>query len=162
MENKITTAEQNLQRKLEWQGRYDTRISFVAGISIAMLGILATASSSINQWNCTSYSIFGISFGFLFTSLILIYISQYPKTEAPNSSLIYFSTIAALEFDEFKRQFIANTDEAYLEDLLYQTHVNARILHKKFKLLKISLVLIILAIIPWMGAIYLSKIYGIS
>lgn len=159
LENKIKQAEDNLQRKLDWVSRHDTRIAFVAGILIAMLGVLANAGASTTAWYWYIYAIFGISAGLLFTGLILIYFSQYPKTESQNSSLIFFGTIAGMKCDEFKKKFKNMTEEEYLNDLLSQIHINADILNKKFSYLKWSLVLLAVSIIPWLSAIYLSKIY---
>lgn len=159
MEKKIAQAELNLQRKLDWIGRYDSRITFVAGISIAMLGVLVNASASFTTLTWDLYLAFGFSTGLLFTSLILVYLSQYPKTNSVNSSLIYFGTIALLKADEFKKRVKATTEEDYFDDLLSQTHINAKIIAKKFFHLKRSLLLILIAVIPWLYVIYLSKIY---
>lgn len=158
MEKKITQAELNLQRKLDWISRYDSRITFVAGISIAMLGVLINNVALLKDLFWYEYVTFGLASGLLFTSLILVYQSQYPKTKSVNSSLIYFGTIAALKADEFKKRFKATTEEEYLDDLLSQTHINAEIISKKFTCLKRALVLILISVIPWLYTIYLSKI----
>jgi hypothetical protein len=159
LEKKIQQAETSLQRKLNWIGRHDTRIAFVAGISIAMLGVLARASAVIAHWNWCLYLIFGLAALLLSVTLILIYFSQYPKTESRNSSLAFFGTISELKLDEFKKRFKERTDEDYLEDLLCQIHINAEILKKKFRYLKTALVVLAVATIPWLLALYLSKLY---
>jgi hypothetical protein len=156
---KIEQATTILQVKLDWIGRHDTRIAFVAGVAIAMLGILANASASIVSWNCLLYIIFGLAAILLFISLILIYLSQYPKTKSQNSSLVFFGTIASLKLDQFKKNFKAMTDDEYLDDLLSQVYINSEILAKKFTYLKSSLIFLVISVIPWLGAIYLSKIY---
>jgi hypothetical protein len=156
---KIEQAESNLQRKLDWVERHDTRIAFVAGISLAMLGVLATASSSVVLWSSCMYVTFGLAASLNFISLILIYLSQYPKTESLNSSLIFFGTIATLRCDDFKKKFKEMNEEEYLDDLLSQIHINSKILSGKFNYLKYSLLLLFTAIIPWLVAIYLSGIY---
>lgn len=159
IENKISHAENNLQRKLDWISRHDTRIGFATGVSIGMLGILATACASITNWCVLSYIIFGLSGALLFASLIVIYFSQYPKTKSKNDSLLFFGTIAILKLEEFKKRFKQMNEEEYLDDLLSQIHVNAEILNKKFLNLKASLILLLFATAPWIYAIYLSKIY---
>lgn len=159
LEKILEQAESNLKRELDWIGRHDTRSAFAAGISIAMLGVLANASAAIVRWDWWIYSIFGIAAGLFFVSLVLVYSSQYPKTESRNSSLIFFGTVAALRFDEFAKKFKEMDREQYLDDLLYQVHINAEILDKKFRYLKYSLRLLAIAIIPWLIAIYLSKLY---
>jgi hypothetical protein len=159
IDTKINQAEENLQRKLDWVGRHDSRTVFVAGILIAMLGILASASSKIVIWTNFNYIIFGIAALILFGSLFFIYKTQYPNTNSQNTSLNYFGTIAEIRFDEFKRKTKQATDEEYLDDILCQIHINSRILKQKFKFLKISLTLLGIALIPWLISIYIGHEY---
>ena len=156
---KIPEAEINLQRKLEWLNRFDSRVAFAAGSIITMLGVLANASASIAEWNWYLYLILGATGALLFASLILVYMTQYPKTTSQNSSLIYFGTIATLKFDEFRKRTKERSSEEYLDDLLCQIHINAQILGKKFSNLKTALILLGIAIVPWLTSIFLSKIY---
>lgn len=155
----IQRAEANLQRELDWVGRCDARIAFVAGISIAMLGVLANSSANIIDWDLFLYIVFGVTGFLLIGSLVSLYFAQYPKTDSFNSSLIYFGTIAERRLDQFQKEFKSLSDENYLDDLLCQTHTNAQILEKKFRLLKISLSMIIISVAPWLMAIYYSKLY---
>ncbi|WP_159638806.1 Pycsar system effector family protein [Sphingobacterium composti Ten et al. 2007 non Yoo et al. 2007] len=159
LDKKINQAETNLQRKLEWVGRHDSRTVFVTGIIIAMLGILASASSKMINWTICDYTVFGLTALLLFGSLLFIYRSQYPKTFSQNTSLNYFGTISEMKFDEFKRRTKQSSDEEYLEDMLCQIHINSQILKLKFKFLKISFILLGTAVIPWLISIYLSHEY---
>lgn len=159
IETKIEQAETNLQRKLDWVGRHDSRTVFVTGILIAMLGLLASACSKIIAWSYFFYLIFSVAGLPLFVSLIFIYRSQYPKTFSVNTSLNYFGTIAQMKFDEFKRRTTQATDEEYLDDLLCQIHINSQILSLKFKFLKTSFILLGVAVIPWLICIYVSHEY---
>jgi len=159
IDKKIEQAESNLERKLDWVGRHDNRVVFVVGVIIAMLGVLATASASIICWTFGLYFMFGLAGLLLFSSLIIIYRSQYPKTKAQNNSLIFFDTISQLKFAEFKQKVKDATDEEYLDDLLSQVHTNAIILKKKFSNLKWALILLGIAILPWLLSIYFSRVY---
>lgn len=159
IENKIAQAEANLQRKLEWVGRHDSKIVFVTGIIIAMLGLLASASSKINNWTILLFVVFGVTALLLFISLFFVYRSQYPKTFSSNTSLNYFGTIAKMKFDEFKRRTKQETDEDYLDDILCQIHINSQVLRLKFRFLKISLILLGCAVIPWLICLYFSHEY---
>ncbi|MEO7047932.1 MAG: Pycsar system effector family protein [Ferruginibacter sp.] len=159
VEQKINKAELNLQRKLDWVSKHDTRVAFTTSIVIAMLGVLVNASAAIKSWEWYIYIFFGLSLALLFACLVLIYMSQFPKTTSVNTSLIFFGTVASMKFDEFKKRFIASTEDDYLDDLLSQTHKNAEILCKKFKYLKATLVLILISVIPWLLTIYYSKIF---
>lgn len=159
IKQKIALAELNLQRKLEWTSRYDTRIIFVAGTSVAMLGVLASAAGNITCWSIWSYLAFGASLVLLGLSLGCVFFSQKPKINSPNKSLIYFGTISKTKIANFIAEFNASTEEEYLDDLLHQIHINSRILSAKFFCLKLALGFIVGAILSWFIAIYLSKIY---
>ncbi len=159
IEQRSQIAENNLSRKLDWVGRYDTRIAFIAGVSIAMLGVLANACANITCWNWILIITFGLASLFLLISLIFIYFGQHPKTLSPNTSLIFFGTIAKMSYSDFKTKFIAATSDEYFEDLLCQTHINSEILQEKFRNLKNALTMIALSVLPWTISIYLSKIF---
>lgn len=158
-ERKIQRAETSLLRKLNWISRHDTRIAFVTSISIAMLGVLARTSATIAQWNASLYVVFGLTVLLLSTCLALIYCSQYPKTESRNLSLSFFGTIAPMKLDEFQKRFKERSEEEYLDDLLCQIHINAEILSKKFHYLKWALISLATSIVPWLLALYLSKLF---
>jgi len=78
---------------------------------------------------------------------------------SPNKSLLFFGTIAKMSFDDFKQKFKSISDEDYLNDLLCQIHINSEILEQKFSNIKAALTMIVLSVIPWVIAIYLSKMY---
>lgn len=155
----IERAKAVLQLNLDWIGRYDTRIAFIASIQIAMLGLLAKSGASISGWSWSAYLAFGISASALFVGLVFVYLSQYPKTDSQNSSLIFFGTIAPLKIDDFKKKFLHMNENEYLDDLLYQIHINSLILTKKFSDLKSSLRLLAIGVPLWLYAIYLSGIF---
>jgi hypothetical protein len=159
IEKQINQAETNLQRKLDWVGRHDSRTTFVAGILIAMLGVLASSSSKVDEWTTFAYVVYGVTGVTLAAGLFFIYKCQYPQTESSNNSLNYFGTIAEMKFDEFKKKTLGTLDKDYLEDILYQTHRNSVILKLKFKYLKLALVMLSISILPWLAAIYLSNEY---
>lgn len=159
MDQKISQAESNLQRKLEWIGRHDNRVIITTGVVIAMLGVLSSASANIKTWGCFEYLLFGVTLLLLLISLILLYYSQYPKTISPNSSLIFFKTISELDYNTFKTQTKSRTKEEYLDDLLFQTHRNSQILNKKFINLRVSMILLGCSLIPWLIIIYVSQLY---
>lgn len=159
LNEQIAEAEKSLQRHLDWIGRHDTRIGFAAGITLAMLGVLANASASVLVWDCYTYFVFITPYLCLFGSLVAIFLSQNPQIEPPNASLIFFGTVGNLECTLFKKKFKEMTKEEFLDDLLFQIHINAQIISKKFKYLKTSFNLIAVAIPFWLLAIYFSQIY---
>lgn len=155
--NLIEKAEKNLERQLEWISRYDARVYFIAGVSIAMLGFLTSITGEVTFWNYAIKIDFLSSGALLFTSLICIYFGQFPKTNSDNNSLLYFGTIADMNCDKFKKQFESLSDADYLDDLLCQTHKNSVIISKKFMFLKVALISLLFSVIPWALAILLIK-----
>lgn len=159
LSQKIAHAELNLQRKLEWVGKFDARIAFTTSVAIAMLGVLVSASAAIKAWEWFHYICFCTGLLLLLVALFFVYLSQYPKTTAINTSLIYFGTISNMKADEFKKRMNDETEGQYLEDLLSQIHKNSQILDTKFSYLKVILILILISVIPWLMTIYFSKMY---
>ncbi len=158
----IGRAESNLQRQLDWIGRYDARISFVTGICIGMIGLLVGIVPAPDKWTTVLCISFFATIGLLIVSLVYVYLGQYPKTDSPNQSLLFFGTIAKLKHDEFNKNFKAASDDDYLEDLLSQCHINAQILSKKFYVFKRALILMLIAVVPWAIAIYIVKLIPVS
>jgi hypothetical protein len=150
-------AEDNLQRQLDWISRYDTRISFVAGICITMVGVLFSTAPTFYWFEPVFYLCFLLSALLLIASLVCVYLGQYPNTTSQNSSLIFFGTIATLGVDEFKKKFKNGSDDEYLDDLLIQCHVNAQIMDKKFRMFKTALILMLVSVVPWALTIYAAK-----
>lgn len=158
-DQKIAQAEANLQRKLEWIGRHDNKVIIMTGIVIAMLGVLSSSCALVICWSPFEYILFSIAFVLLLSSLVLMYYSQYPKITSPNSSLIFFKTIAELDYQDFKNQTDSRKRGEYFDDLLFQIHINSQILSKKFYNLKLAMILLGMSVIPWLAAVYMSKIY---
>src|SRR5690606_34271546 len=131
----------------------------VAGVAIAMLGVLANASGIMSKWTCGAYLSFGITLVLLLTSLGCVYLAQKPRVHAPNQSLLFFGTISKLDFASFSDQFKNASDADYLDDLLHQIHINSIVLCDKFTYLKYSILLVGLSSIPWGISIYLSKLF---
>lgn len=153
----IEKAETNLRTHLEWVGRYDTKISFVTVISIGMLGVMIDKISSSEDLNIYTSLILVATTLLLLLSLLFIYLGQYPHIESKNNSIIFFKTISEMKVDEFIKQFKNTSDEDYLNDTLFQVHINAELLTKKFIFFKRSLVFLLLSIIPWVILLYVLK-----
>lgn len=159
-EEAISRAEKSLERHLQWVGRFDTRTSLIVGIAVAMLGITATIAPPLAKWTW----LFGLAFvgtsAALGGCLLALYFGLFPKTASPNSSLLYFGTIGTLKVDEFRRQLRNQSATEYLDDLAEQCHVNAVILVRKFRCLKVALALLLLAAFPWALTVFLAKHIG--
>lgn len=145
----LMRAEQNFQRQLDWIGRFDARSATILGIGIAMLGFLSTEAPPPEKWELYCYILSVVAVLPLFVSLGGIYFGQYPRTSSPNDSLIYFGTIAKLDVEEFLRRCREQSEDQHLWDLCNQTHLNSLLMSKKFTALKVALVSLLVAIVPW-------------
>ncbi len=154
LEKAIIEAEHNLDRLLDWIGRYDNRASLLFTLDTAMLGTLALRlSSSIGH----GYSQL-LLVPFILTAGISILgtvFTIFPRLKGPTESLIYFGSIAKLEKKKFRDLFKMRTTTEFLDDLLAQCHINAKILDFKFKVFRISLIFTMVAIIFWSLSLYL-------
>lgn len=146
-------AERDLARLLDWIGRYDNRAALLFTLDTAMVGILALRLNS--STNIDYRALFLIAFTLLGISIVGTAITIYPRLKGPKDSLIYFGSIAKMEKTNFKNSFIARTKSGYLDDLLAQCHINAKILDLKFKVFRISLTVTMVAIIFWSLSLYL-------
>lgn len=156
----IARAEKSLERHLAWVGRFDTRTSLIVGITIAMLGVIASLAPPLAKWTVVFWCSFLGTGALLAGCLIALYVGLFPKTTSPNSSLLYFGTICGLKPDEFRRRLRAQSDIEYFEDLADQCHVNAGILSRKFTCLKVALALLLVAAFPWAFTVFLAKHFG--
>lgn len=159
MSEKLSQAESNLERKLEWNSRFDTKVAFIMAFCIAMLATLADAAKNISAWSNIIYAVFATAFILLIVSIFFGILSQFPTTKSLNSSLVFFGTISKMKVDEFKKRFKQSSDEEYLDDILDQIHRNSEILTKKFRRLRISLIFISIAVVPWVCSLLMSKVF---
>ena len=153
LESKIKEAENVLTILLDWIGRYDNRSALLFTLDLAMIGTLAlkitySAHSFYGLLNAIAFTLLGIS-------IIASSITIFPRLKGPQNSLIYFGSIAKMEKGEFKDKFVDRTKTVYLDDLLAQCHVNAKILDFKFRVFRISLSVTMVAIVFWSLSLYL-------
>ncbi len=152
---RIGAAETNLDRLLEWVGRYDNKSSALLGFDTAMIGALALIIHGLGTSPLESFAVV-VAIFLLGSGIICLFIGAYPRLEAPIDSLLFFGTIAKKKASEYKKAFQNQTELEYLNDLLTQCHRNSEILDTKFRYLKRAFQLIIIAIIPWSLALVLS------
>lgn len=150
-------AEKSLSQMIDWIGRHDSRSAGLMGITVAMMGALSAATPAVKQWN--GIFVFALAVASTGFAIILYQLmrGQIPRLRAGKPSLSFFGTVAGLPHDEFRSRFVKMTEEEYLDDVLNQCYVNARILRSKFRCLKRGLIALLLTAIPWAWAISLAK-----
>lgn len=151
----IARAEANLERQLEWVSRHDGKVNFVFAIDTALFGALAAVLEPISSWSVMQTIFAALALLFLSLSIVPIIATTFPRTAAPAASLIFFGEIGKLELSRYSQLWRAQSDEAYLEDLLAQCHVNSSILSSKFANLKISYAGLFLSLPFWCLSVFL-------
>jgi hypothetical protein len=154
----LLRTEQNLQRQLDWSGRYDSRSATILGLGIAMLGFLATEAPPPAAWDCACIIASMATSMIIAGSLYYVYQGQYPRTEPANESLIYFGSIAKLDQQTFKSKVSCQTDDEHFDDLCHQAHLNARLMTSKFASLRSAFVTLVIAVPPWIATIVWFRI----
>lgn len=153
----VERAEKSLQRMLEWIGRHDVRTAATLGITVAMVGALASATPAASRWTLPfGVALAAAGLGFLVTIGFLLR-GILPRIVPAAPSPFFFGSIAGMDWSTYRRACLAMSDDDYLNDLLRQTHVNAVILRAKFKAFSRAVVALVLTALPWACAMALGK-----
>lgn len=150
-------AEKSASQMIDWIGRHDSRSAGLMGITVAMMGALSAATPSVKQWDALFIFVLSLcaaGFGMVLYQLMR---GQIPRLRMGKPSLFFFGTVAGMPQEEFRKRFMAMTEEEYIEDLLSQCYVNSRILRSKFRCLKRGLMTLLITAIPWTWALSLAK-----
>ncbi len=155
MNNRIEILEKSLKRLLYWIAGVDSKIPPVIVINTSMLGILATLSSKVRIWTIPLAIFVVLSCIPLIYSLIMLFLTSFPRTKGTKDSIIFFDGISSMDETDYLNKIKNINDEDYENDLAQQCHINALIATEKFKFLKSSFISLFLSIIPWIIAVYL-------
>lgn len=155
MKEKAEVLEKRLDQIRSSIRTTDQKINFVSGLVTAMLGFLAMFVSKEMYWTTFLLMATIISATLYIICLIFLLFASFPRTLELGKSIIFFGSISSLTLSEYKHEVIKYSESEYLDDLLNQCYINAKIANRKFKLIKISMLLFFLGIIPWVITIFL-------
>ena len=154
---RVRIAESNLDRQLDWIGRYDAKSSVALGLITAMLGaVFATAPANPLTWPAAGIIAGGAAVAMLALSLLFLHRGNYPAMAGP-PSLIFFGSVATLTLAEYRERLTDMGDTDYADDLIRQTHRVSQILQDKFRLLKWAYMLLFGSVPFWAASIYLLR-----
>lgn len=142
-------ASKQLDRVLGFFPRVDTKASFVFAMNTGMLALLAVNihATDFCRWFVAIPAIFTVLL--LGASLYFVYRCSFPHLAGGMASLVYFREIGRRAEAKFIEEFLAQTDEDHVRDLLGQAWRNSEILKIKFDSIKIAFVLTAIALLPW-------------
>jgi hypothetical protein len=145
-------AAEQLDRVLAFFPRADAKGSVLLAVDTGMLAVLAS--------NCPPVSAFDwwmlipiLPLVLLGISLFHLYLGAFPSLKGGEESLIYFREIAKKREQPFIDAFTAQTEEAYVKDLLGQVWRNSQILTMKFDRISSAFNFMALALVPWLGSL---------
>jgi hypothetical protein len=153
--DKRALLETTLSRQLQWIAAADSKVSPVATVDLAMLGVLAAVAPASKEWTGVSIALTALALASLSASLLHLLVATSPRTRDPVGSLIYFGGITQRTEEEFVEEMQNLQAEQYELDLARQTYRNACIAGEKYKYVKTGTRLLYAAIIPWTLAVYL-------
>jgi hypothetical protein len=153
--DKTDYLEKELSRLLSWIKSADSRLTLILPLTTAMLGTLAILVPKISDWSIASAIFTSFAVFFLFLSLIFSACASFPRTIGPKGSLIYFSGINAHDLTQYSNSIKEYDAEKYMNDLINQCHINAKIAETKFKWIQRSMICLFISAIPWALSIYI-------
>lgn len=150
VEHRLEIAQSSLDRTLEFFSRVDTKASFILAFDTGMLALLALNFDykDIGLWFVMvpcALAVLG-----LLISLFHIYHCQFPQLAGGSGSKFYFKEVAARTQAQFIEEFLKESEENFLKDILGQVWRNSEILKQKYAALKNAFVFSAISILPWL------------
>lgn len=137
-----------LDRIIGFYEQADSKAQVVFAVGAGMLALLGSNAPPLRsfRWPMLFTAIpvvlIALSFWHLYRQL-------FPRLEGGAGSLIYFREVARRPEAEYASAFKAQTEDAYVADLLGQVWITSEILRRKYDHLKSAFVLMALAVFPW-------------
>lgn len=139
----IAASERNFEQMNVWNERYDGKVATVLTLATTMLGGLGALAATINLYNaCGSVSLLTLAVAVVPPLLVVFEVSRgtqptlklvrEPVPHQPQSSLLFFGSIAARSAAQFNKDVCTRTPEGYLADLVSEQHTLASLLSTKF------------------------------
>lgn len=151
---RIKVAQWVLERTLAAIGAAEVKLSIIITLNLAMLaslgGAFAPVGKAIEAWTLVFLIITSL---FIILSLISCANVLIPRMQGPERSIIFFGRIGKKPQKEYFTEFTQVGEEALLDDLLAQVHINSKIACEKYKWIRISMVLTFVSVMPWFVSI---------
>jgi hypothetical protein len=158
MDYRISFLEKNLENISSVLKVAEQKINFISGIIVAMFGFLIVLISKDTEWNLI-LKILTITCIILYAiCLLLLAIASFPNTKGKKNSVLFFGSTFFDNLKLYKKEVNNLVEHDYLEDLISQCFINAKIAERKFKFIKISLILFYVGIVPWILSIFLLSL----
>lgn len=151
---RIDLMEEALTRQVKTNAAADTKVSTLIGINTTMLAVLAALINRVGEAPGWTIILVSVSAGALLFGILFLSLSSVPRTSRTTSSVIFFGSIARMSPASFGEAMRTISAEAYLDDLIEQTHRTAEIATQKFRWIQRAQQAWYIAILPWLLAVY--------
>jgi hypothetical protein len=152
---KVERAEKILQLQLDWVKTADAKVPPLFAINISMLGALSALVKAANTLTLISVIFVVICVALLTYSICNMAFTMVPSLLGPNNSNLYFGGIAKQSDKDFHKKIKQLSDDEYLDDLINQAYINAKIAKGKYGYIKKSSIYLLLSFPVWVISIYL-------
>lgn len=132
--------------------RIDTKSSVILGIDTGMMGYLASKLPSPNAWDLWMIVAL-VPIVLIIVSMAQLYYCSFPQLNGGYDSLVFFKEIAKRTEARFISDFMAQSHEELMQDMLGQVWRNSEILTFKFACLRRAYIFCACAVIPWACAV---------
>ncbi|ARP99677.1 Pycsar system effector family protein [Pseudorhodoplanes sinuspersici] len=147
-DDRFQVATNQLDRILGFFPRVESKATFLFALDVAALTFMAVNvhRDDIGVW----YIILpcAIGSGLLVTSIYYTYRCIFPNLSGGAASLFYFREIAHRTEAKFMSEFIAQSKDQLMNDVLGQVWRNSEILKMKFDAVKVAFALSALSVVP--------------
>jgi hypothetical protein len=150
---RLQTTQWLIERQLGWITAADAKIAVVVAIDTAMVAALAaayTSAEAVSPW-ATALSIGAAAL--VVVAMACAAMSLLPRTSGPQSSLLFFGTIANSPAADYVAAITDATADQLQADFALQVHRNAEIAAVKHHWVRRSVGWSFLAALPWAFAI---------
>lgn len=151
---RIDLMEDALTRQLKTNIAADTKVATLIGINTTMLAVLAALITRIGGASVWTVVLVVLSAGALLFGIFFLSLSSVPRTSGTTSSVIFFGSIARMSSAAYGDAIRGISAEAYLDDLIEQTHRTAQIATQKYRWIQRAQQAWYVAILPWLIAVY--------
>ena len=151
--HRLQTIQWMIERQLAWIAAADSKIAVVIAIDTAMMAALAAAYTSakvIVPW-AVAMSICAALL--MVVAMACAAMSLLPRTSGPQSSLLFFGTVAQSPAADYVAKVNSASNDELLADFALQAHRNAEIAAAKHRWVRRSVFWSFLAAIPWTFAV---------
>lgn len=150
----IRVQEDSLSRISGWIQAADAKASPILAIDAALTATLVALAARPGAWSTSSPYWLAIGCVLPLVSSILISLAMFPRITGNLPSLLYFGDIASISPEEYRGRVVRRSPGEYLDDLIAQSHTNSKIATKKFRWVRLSTLVLVVGVIPWLVALF--------